>query len=208
MNIHTAWVLAPITLAAVLGFGPSATVGSAPEHTASFPTTTPLVEPAGDGPENAGFFEVFIRIDGLQGPVTVSGYEGWFDAQALQSDVFAPPRGQPGGSTVPPQRFIGNLATALPPLLSRFADGRAFASVDLAFVLPVFPRPIPVLTIRLRQVRVTEVLQREDGGGFSDNFASLTYDRIEWLTSHYESGRGWQINVNRAGWDVVNQQRF
>lgn len=208
MNIQATWALAPIVLATILGVGTSAIPEPAASPESHTHPNIPLTEAADQNPENGGSFRIFIRIDGLTGPVDIPGYVGWFDAQALQSDVAAPPRGQPGRSFLPPQRFIGNLATALPPLLANFANGRPFAEVDLAFVLPTPQLTIPVLTLELENVRVTDVLQREDGSQDSNNFASLSYETIVWRTSHFDAATGWQINRNRAGWDLVNQRRL
>lgn len=149
----------------------------------------------------------YLRIEGVQGGATASGYEGWIEVHAFEWGV-AQALGAPTGATRATGRpSFEPLAVSKPvdqatPLLAQgCAAGTHYREAELVFFAAGSTTPSG--TVKLGDVTISA---SHAGRGDTPNAMetlSLSFARIEWSFIGVDPRTGRATGEVKTGWDVA-----
>ena len=165
-----------------------------------------------------GAFDMFIKIDGVDGESTDAKHKGWIEVQSFQHGVSQPPGGAAGGARsagrANHQDFtvVKALDKASPKLLLSCCSGKHIPTVTVEFFRPVGDKgeKQKFMQYKLSDVIVASVKPQGVAGGSPDRpteEVSFNYGKIEWTYTGYETN-GVPTGDVRANWDLLYDKGY
>lgn len=137
-------------------------------------------------------YQVLVRVDGMVGSSSRSGYQGWFEFDSLGLGV----RRSGTRAYFDPLSLRSKLAS-LPQFTMAALNGKAIPKVEVH----VFSKRVsrgPVLTVKLQAVYVTNVMATE-GTAQAGQLLNFDYGRIEF--EYFKGGKGSGQGSTVGGFD-------
>ncbi|HXV56508.1 MAG TPA: type VI secretion system tube protein Hcp [Gaiellaceae bacterium] len=156
-------------------------------------------------------FDVFLRIDGVEGESADAKHKGEIDVLEYDWGLAAPASTRAGGAgagkvTFQDLRVVARTSKASPTLFLNCATGKAAKEAVLA-VRRAGAKQDDYLVVRLKTVRITSYDQTasdEDDTPLDD--VSLAFDRIE-VEYRAQDPKGALGAPVKAGWDVKQSKK-
>ncbi len=162
---------------------------------------TAAVAPRKDGSEASSAAVVaYLRIDGIQGSVTVRAYEGWMEVTAFEWSLASAAGSATGATRTASRAEFGPIVVAktfdvaTPFLALACASGRSYSEAEL--VIFASGSTTAAGRIKLTDVKVASTMTGGGLAGVTTESISLDFGKIEWS---YAGPRGEQ----KTGWDVA-----
>lgn len=151
-----------------------------------------LTVPTNRSPDD---FEVLVRVEGIPGKATRTGYRGWHTMESFQVGARAPVTTSrtTGTAFFEPFTLRSKLAS-LPEFAMATITGQLIRNVEIH----VFDRSItrgPVLKVKLGDVLVCNATGKAD-----EQTIQLDYSRVEFES--FQGGAGSGQRVSKGGWNV------
>jgi type VI secretion system secreted protein Hcp len=148
----------------------------------------------------------YLRIEGFQGGVTATGYEGWMEVAGFEFGVTNSGAATVGARTAGRADF-GPLTVAKPidkatPLLAQAcASGRHYPEAELVFFIGSSTTPSG--SIKLSDVVISASHSGSSEAGPARETLSLYFGKVEWSYLDIDPRTGRPRGEVKAGWDVA-----
>lgn len=161
---------------------------------------------APEGADVGAAATAYLRIEGITGGATASGYEGWMEVAAFDWGVSMPGASATGGrsATRPdfsPVTVVKPIDAATPLLAQGAASGRRYPEAELVFFSA--GSTTPVGSVKLSDVRISASLASSGEAGAMLETLSLSFGKVEWSYSPINPRTGRPGAEVKAGWDVA-----
>ncbi|MEX2673549.1 MAG: type VI secretion system tube protein Hcp [Phycisphaeraceae bacterium] len=141
---------------------------------------------------------LYMEIEGIEGEVTRSGYEGWIAVKTFNIDLSAGSRGAPSHG---PFKVTKSTDKASPKLMEALFVGTPIQYLEMDIVLPRggFEDNV-VAKWRLEDVRVMTL---NTGGGSGLPSEAVEFDFTKLLYTYYEYDDRGLVGTAEASWDFA-----
>ena len=159
--------------------------------------------------------DFLVKIDGIEGEATLSGYEGWIECTSMKHAISLPVVAQASGRTEGTSRhgamfMLHAIDKATPALKLACAAGTNVGDVEVHRMRMIGGQPRPVEQIALTKVLVSEAgtdtaldAETNELAAEPDEVFALAYADIRWTAQHYVDGV--DSGAVEGGWSTATQ---
>ena len=159
--------------------------------------------------------DFLVKIDGIEGEATLSGYEGWIECTSMKHAISLPVVAQASGRTEGTSRhgamfMLHAIDKATPALKLACAAGANVGDVEVHRMRMIGGQARPVEQINLTRVMVSEAgidtaidPETNELGSEPDEVFALAYADIRWTAQHYVDGT--DSGAVEGGWSTATQ---